>query len=264
MLPKVHEPFPCGECLLIAISGYQVYTTNLGYETPCYTMPSVTLEPGTTPSIKDLTVITQYVFARKYLLHDPTAAPPKHLSNGAILGIAIGIPVNVLFFLFLILLCLRRRARARKEAETQRKAAFIPRSQEMDEPHDITRPSELASPQSNPVTPHTASSGRSPVANWPMGPGSPPPPTYDAGSGFRPPPAPAKMTIPQELPGSTFIYEHHPAMQPEQEKRQEPNERAVSSVAPTEPRTPTRHSEPVSPPMSSPPLVVSLMLSPAK
>jgi hypothetical protein len=244
-----------------------VYPTALGYETPCYTVPSITLVPGTTPTVSGLTIITNMVFAKKYLLGDPSATPAAAgLSKGAIAGIAIG-AAALAFLLATLIFWLRRRAHDRKKAELQ-KSAIIPRSREMEEPQDITRPSELASPHSQPMSPHPASTEVS--SNWPMGSNSPPP-TYDQGSGVRPPPA--KKTIPQELPGSTFIYEHHPSFDTGASDRgtvSEPSAARVASdhattSAPSEPRTPVAKS-PESDPVHSPPApaVVSPMLSPAK
>lgn len=193
------------------------------------------------------------VFARKYLLTDPTATHAKPgLTRGAIIGIALG-TANAVLFAVLVFFWMRRRAQRRKQAEDAQKSGFIPRTQEMEEPHDITRPSELASPQSQPITPHTASTQRS--ANWPMVTASPPP----------------KMMIPQELPGSTYIYEHHPAFDHETSDRtttsapsarSEPRTPGVSeprTPGPSEPRTPTK--SPVTDP-SHPPTVISPLISP--
>jgi hypothetical protein len=243
-----------------------VYPTELGYGTPCYTVPSITLVPGRTPTISGITIITNMVFAKKYLLSDPNATlAAVGLSKDAIAGIAIG-ATALAFLLAALIFWLRRRAQDRKKAEMQ-KPAFIPRSQEMEEPHDITRPSELPSPHRQPMMPHTASTGVS--GNSPMGLGSPPP-TYDQGACLRP--LSAKMTIPQELPGSTFIYEHHPTFDTGASDRgtasklsaaTEASDRATTST-PSEPRTPVAKS-PESGPVHSPPapVVVSPTLSPA-
>lgn len=243
-----------------------VYPTVLGVETPCYTVPSITLVPGTTPTISGLTLITNMVFARKYLLSAPnTTTTRAGLSKGAIAGIAVGAAV-LAFILALLLFWLHRRAQERKKAETA-KSTFIPRSPEMEEPHDFARPSELASPQSQPVTPHTASTGVS--SNWPMGPNSPPP-VYNQGAAVKA--LPAKMTIPQELPGSTYIYEHHPAFDSEASDRGTVS--ALSAVAgsdhattsaPSEPRTSVMKSLESGPVHDPPaPAVKSPMLSPTK
>ena len=202
-------------------SGYQVYYTNIGAQTPCYTMPSQTIVPATIPTDSGLTLITDHVFAQRYILGSPKSG--RTLSTGALAGIGVG--AAAVFLGGIGALWFWRRRKIKQIKEPQGVTTFppedptIPMSQASQMPQS---PQELASPEQQGISP------RSPLRlhGWPMGPASSPP-AYDAQRAR----AESLKGIPQELPGSTFIHEHHPAF-----SGQEP----PSPTSPSTPKTPTR------------------------
>lgn len=120
-----------------------------------------------------------------------------------------------------------RHHKIKKITEPQRVTTFppveptIPMSEASQLPQS---PQELASPEQQGMSP------RSPRLNlgiWPVGLGSSPP-SYDAQRAR----AESLKGEPQELPGSTFIHEHHPAFMAGQEP--------PSPTSPSTPKTPTR------------------------
>lgn len=168
-------------------------------------------------------MITDHVFARRFDLAKKGAGSPV-MGAGAIAGVAIGAAAAVIIFSTLLFFFIQRRRakRARKEPQT----SSINPPGEMVLPSPISATAELASPLSAQVPPDT---GRNP---WPS-PKSPP--AYEGGVTplrHKPP------QVAQELPGSTFIHQHHPAY-----ARTTSSESSNSRV-PTPPRTPTRSLPP--------------------
>lgn len=129
---------------------------------------------------------------------------PRH---GPVLptGAKVGIVVNVVLFVGIIIAVIwYRRRKIRKIAEANRATTFPPMEPTMSMTEARGRVSsahELASPESQAQTP------KSPQSNWPMSSASPPP-TYEA---EKRRPVSIKADKPQELPGSTFMNQHHPA-----------------------------------------------------
>lgn len=180
-------------------SGFQVYYTAIGGQTPCYSNPSSTLVPVSTPTVSGLTVITDHVFSDMYYL--VPAAPEKHkLPTGAIVGIS----VNACLFvscLFGIWYCVRRarRNKARKAAAA-RTTTYPPEEPTLQMSRAPTT-HELDSPEAQPGTADVLSHwGSLPVS-------SSSPPAYDQEKAKLKP----RPLIPQELPGSMWMNEHHPA-----------------------------------------------------
>jgi hypothetical protein len=226
--------------LLISVSGWQIYFTEIGGQTPCYTIPTTTHVPASSSTISGLTVITQYVFSRKYELSKEATEGSKGLSAGVIAGISVGGVAGIGIVGILIFVCLRRR-KAKKAPQTY----FTPAGEgEMVIVSPASATHELASPHTVPYSP---ASGRS---AW-IPPSSPP--AYDQNlEPFRT----KARTVAQELPGSTFIFEHHPAYTGQED---EPTVAAQSSPPRTPGRTPPQSPHAKS---TSSPLVVSPLGSP--
>ena len=181
-------------------SGYQVYYTAFGVETPCYSDLATKYVPASTPTIAGLTLITDHVFARKY------AVVKASSHKGLPLGGLIGITVNAVLFVVLII-CLAwfiKRRRARKQAEAARSTTFPP-----EEPVLQMSRAPTAHELDSPETAGARSAGGT-GSNWPPVFPAVSPPAYDQTKG-RPGVVTNKSPVPQELPGSTFIHEHHPA-----------------------------------------------------
>lgn len=212
-------------------SGWQIYLSSIGAQTPCYTMPSQTFVPAVSATILGMTLITEYVFTRKYELTAPGNS--GGLTTGAKAGIAIGTCGAALVLAGFVLFLLRRRK--------TRQPAMITQTNNMAErrfsPTFPPGPQELASPESGVNSPGSARS------DWPMSSGSPP-----AYNQSMPRAASGKLQSPQELPGSTFIHEHHPAYTGIEELQQ-------AGTAPySPPNSPPRKSttSPVVSPLGSP------------
>jgi hypothetical protein len=193
-------------------------------------MPSQTFVPAVSVTISGITIITEHVFTRRYEL----TAPGKSggLDSGATAGLAIGVCGAVLVLVGLILFLIWRRK--------ARQSAAISRNNMTERPFSPTfapGPQELASPEGAVNSPGSARS------DWPMSSGSPP-----AYNQSMPRTVSGKLQSPQELPGSTFIHEHHPAYTGS-EQAQQPV-RAASSP----PESPLRKSTtlPVVSPLGSP------------
>jgi hypothetical protein len=186
-----------GLCVLMYADrsrGWQVYFSTIGAQNPCYTMPSQTLVPATSATVSGITIITEHIFTRKYEL--TTSGNLGGLATRAKAGIAIGVCVAAVVLAGAVFFWLRRR-RARQTTVTSRNNIMIER------PFSLTfppGPQELASPERVGHSPGSARSHR------PMSSGSPP--AYRLSS---PRAVPGKVQSAQELPGSTFIHEHHPA-----------------------------------------------------
>jgi hypothetical protein len=194
-------------------------------------MPSQTFVPAVSVTASGITVITEHVFTRKYEL----TAPDKSggLSSAATAGLAIGVCGTALVLVGLVLFLIRRR-KARQAVVVSQNNNMIERPFS---PTFAPGPQELASPEGGINSPGTARS------DWPMSTGSPP--AYNQ-SMLRT--VSGKLQSPQELPGSTFIHEHHPAYTGSEEAQQPV--RAPSSP----PGSPLRQSttSPVVSPLGSP------------
>ncbi|KAK5087628.1 hypothetical protein LTR70_002945 [Exophiala xenobiotica] len=193
-------------------SGYSVYYTALGAETPCYSRPTKSFLPATTITGSQATVITDAVFSRRYtLVKEPAPVLPK----GSIAGIVIN-AVLLVAAPFIIVWLLRRHKRNKAEKaeraaaeQAQREsmgATFPPMeptlTQQMSEvpasTASLATPAELGSPDTGFSTPVTLKGMPFPSGLAQNTPSSPP--AYEV-------PGP----VPFEMPGSTFIHEHHPA-----------------------------------------------------
>ena len=183
--------------------------------------------PPTIPTEALLTLITDHVFAEKYLLATPLSTPSSGISSGALAGIGVG--AAALFFGLIGALWFWRHRKIKKFNEPKRVTTFplVDPAVPMSEASVLgaQSPQELASPEQQGMSP------RSPRLNtgiWPMALTSSPPPTYEGGRGR----SESTKGAPQELPGSTYIHEHHPAFT----GRKPPS----SPTSPSTPRTPTR------------------------
>src|SRR3954447_8940410 len=209
-------------CLLMYADrsrGWQIYFSTIGAKKPCYTMPSQTFVPAMSATISGITVISEHIFTRKYEL--TTSANLGGLATGAKAGIAIGVCAGALMLAGVVLFLLRR-WRARHTTVTNRNNNMIERSFSLTFPPG---PQELASPEG---VGHSPGSAR---IDSQMSSGSPP--AYNMSI---PRAVSGKVHPPQELPGSTFIHEHHPAYI----GSEEPQQRLTAPRSP--PRSPPRKS----------------------
>ncbi|KIV98201.1 hypothetical protein PV10_01878 [Exophiala mesophila] len=217
--------------------GYQVWYTAVGAQTPCYSDLVTKYLPVSSPSIPDLSLITDHVFAQRYDLALPRAKD-EGLSTGAIVGIAVGSTVGAILVAGLLLCYWRRRSSKTKAAKVQ-STTFPPNEPALHQISRVPTTHELDSPATAPRSAGVASS------NWPISiPTSPP--AYEGGKSR---PLSNKSPIPQELPGSTFIHEHHPAFTATGEV-----EMSGDAAPSTPPKTPTQSaidSERRSPPLSA-------------
>ncbi|KIW14163.1 hypothetical protein PV08_06944 [Exophiala spinifera] len=185
------------------IRGYQVYYTAIGGQTPCYSIPSATLVPVSTPTVSDLTIITDHVFSNMY--HLVAAAPEKHkLPTGAIIGISVN---ACLFVLCLcgIWFCIRRVRRNRALKAAAAGTTTYPPEEPALQMSRAPTTHELDSPEAQPGASDA-------LSRWGSVPASSPPAYDQEKSKLKPRPL-----IPQELPGSMWMNEHHPAFSGEGE-----------------------------------------------
>jgi hypothetical protein len=206
-------------------SGYQVYYTAIGAQTPCYSDPVTKFIPASTPTVAGLTLITDHVFSQMYTVVKPSTGRKKLPTGGV-----IGISVNAALFVILIVVAIWwiRRRKAKRIAMQARPTTFppeeptlqmsrAPTTHELDSPDAVTRSAGTA-------------------VNWPPIFPASSPPAYDVSKG-RPVAVTSKPPAPQELPGSTFIHEHHPAFSTTTPTGTD----APSELSPTSPpRTPTQ------------------------
>lgn len=180
----------------------------MGAETPCFSKLAVAYVPATSASGADVTLITNAVFTRKYVLVTPNSSS---LSGGAIAGIVVGAFTCALGIPGLIVMLLRRHRKKQEEAQvqTEKPNLAFPSTQPAFGSHQRVNegippgtpqtPQELASPEGG-----VQSAG--PVKRLPYN--SPStmsiPPAYEK-------PASSISSIPAEMPGSTHMNEHHPA-----------------------------------------------------
>ena len=175
-------------------NGWGVYTNTLAGQLPCFTTPALPLvAPSTTGNGPAPTVISSQLFTLRYMLEPAQST----LSSGVQAGIGIGAAAGALSIASIALFVIRRRRQA-----LARRAATIPRS-------IYEAPKEFS-----PQTPASAFTfGQSVATTTPSTPirselPSPPPPVSPSRSMFHQ----NQVSTPvMELPGSTFIHEHHPA-----------------------------------------------------
>lgn len=188
-------------------SGYSIYFSAFGAETPCFSKPSQTYLPATTAGGSQVSVITDTVFTRKYALVKPNG---PQLSPSAIAGITIGSAIAAAIPFFLVWLLRSMKASKAKDAEGEKDGAgvtFPPHEPSLDTSQDINEapsaaktirsPHELASPEGSASVPSTLK-GMPLAASIFQSPSSPP--AYEI-----------PAAVPLEMPGSTYIHEHHPA-----------------------------------------------------
>ncbi|OAP55810.1 hypothetical protein AYL99_09962 [Fonsecaea erecta] len=226
--------------------GYQIYYTAVGGITPCYSVPATTFVPASTPTVAGLTLITDHVFTQKYSL--VTQQPAK---NKFPPGAKIAIPISIWVVLCVVCVAtffwVRRRRRARRAAEANRTTTFPPEEPVLPQMSMSRAPTahELDSPEAQ-----AGSSGAVGVANgWPIFPTSSPP-AYDQSKGIQAAIRKQPPSAPQELPGSTYIHEHHPVFLPTASVST-PTEATPSSPPGTPVQTPSAGAEGRSPVLSS-------------
>ena len=176
-------------------SGWSVYTSALGGETPCYTTSSLALQAPnvtSTASGASVSVINTEIFTLRYALKQQQQSS---LSTGATVGIAVGVSCAGIIALLALAIFIRKR-RAQKRAQRDEANMPKPESGNMYQRGSIgaqTAVSELPSPQMirSPTPPLPEN------ALW-----------YHMPLGSH---APGRAMTPTELMGSTYINEHHPA-----------------------------------------------------
>jgi hypothetical protein len=172
-------------------------------------VPATTYVPASTPTVAGLTLITDHVFSQKYGL-----IPPPSGGSDFPFGAKIAIPVvwAALMALGVFVWLYIRKLKARKRAEAARATTFPAEEPVMPQMTMSRTPTahELDSTDPPPVSP-----SETPAGGWPIYQTSSPP-AYDPANA-APAPAPAPVltkqppAAPQELPGSTYLHEHHPA-----------------------------------------------------
>ncbi|OQV08932.1 CFEM domain-containing protein [Cladophialophora immunda] len=186
--------------------GYQIYYTAVGQDTPCYSVPATTFVPASTPTVAGLTLITDHVFSQKYSLVAQQQAKSK-FPPGAKIAIPVSIWVVICIVCITTFFWVRRRRKARRAAEANRTTTFPPEEPVLSQMSMSRAPTahELDSPEARAGSP-----GAVGIANgWPIFPTSSPP-AYDQNKGGLAAVQKQAPSVPQELPGSTFIHEHHP------------------------------------------------------
>ncbi|EXJ81875.1 hypothetical protein A1O1_07940 [Capronia coronata CBS 617.96] len=209
--------------------GYQVYYTAIGAQTPCYSDPATKFIPASTPTVSGLTLITDHVFSEMYMLVKPGSS-----HSSLPLGGKIGIIINAVLFVGVIIavfIYIRRR-RAKAAAQAARSTTFPPEEPAL-QMSQAPNTHELDSPEAKAGSPGAAN------PNWPIFPVSSPP-AYEQAKKRS---LSNKLSSPQELPGSTYIHEHHPAYS----SRGTPTE----TRPPSPPKTPVTRAEKKSPVMSA-------------
>jgi hypothetical protein len=184
--------------------------------------------PETTLSGSDLSLITDHVFAKRYVL----ATTPERggLSTGALVGIAVG--AAAVFILSIGALWFWRHRKIKQINNPQKSTTFPPEDptlpmSEASQPAPQS-PQELASPEQQGMSPR---SPRMNLSLWPMGPLSSAPSYTSEAAKAR---EESLKGVPQELPGSTYMHEHHPMYTGRQD------DDLPSPTSPSTPKTPTR------------------------
>ncbi|MCJ1284372.1 hypothetical protein MMC26_003703 [Xylographa opegraphella] len=221
-------------------SGWSLLSTQLIPSlTPCYTSPALPLIPPSATSSSSVTpyVISTQAFTLSYALAPP---PSAELTTAAKVGIAVGGALGLIFVLAAIFFTSRYRAH---RANERREATFIRTETGLVAPPSSHRtPVSLmnkratfisgASPHS-PVAAQGSPTAGQPIPELPSPPPSSPPPSayLGAGNGTRGPGStsppsmigsptisrvgsPGSLEPVMELPGSTYLHEHHPIHTP--------------------------------------------------
>jgi len=208
----LHENQPVTD--LLFSSGYSIYDSIIGAETPCYSHLTTTYFPASTPTnTAQLQLITDTVFSRKYTLVKPA---PYKLPTGGLIGII----VNAVLFFFLIIAIIWwvRRRKAKRLAAQRQSTTFPPEEPPLHGADGTVRAVSMSEVPANSTLFNSKSPQElaSPGLHQPMKglplqfpPPDPPtsPPAYDRSMSL-------KSSIPQEMPGSTYMHEHHPAYTP--------------------------------------------------
>ena len=225
-------------------SDWEIYSTEIGGQTPCFTKPAVAYVPAQEPTSSDITLIRDRLFARKFDLSESALGESSGLSSGAIAGIVIGVLtlVGLVGAAALLFVLRRRRQRTAQAAgadsilskpsaspsrhSTKGGGGVREMAVAVSNPQSDTH--ELASPQIVPSSPGSPTSlwlaastkGGDDSDHGGTGVNT----TTDSFSAYErnQQNAPERQQVKQvnqpkpaqELPGSTFIYEHHPAYSP--------------------------------------------------
>jgi len=207
--------------MLTSSSGWAPFTSALAGQTPCYTSVGVPIVAQSSASVSSgsssPSIITDRLFTLQYQL---ATEQSSSLGGGAIAGIAIGSIAGVLLLGVLALLLFRHRQRRAQEIRN----STLPRAQTGELPQEFSpTKAEARRSHSRNMSEHTTAA-RSDYARteYRSELPSPPPRSPPLQSGFYPPQSPVGSTLgrsspvqvqsPQELPGSTTLHEHHPAL----------------------------------------------------
>ena len=202
-------------------SGWSVYSSTIAGHIPCYTTPALPLVAPSVPAAAagapSPSIISNQLFTLRY----PLAQSSSALSSGAIAGIAVGAIAGAALLALAMFFLVRRR---RSHASAIRAATVRSRHARELEPEEFSpttpktpgsgggAPSASASGAGDGVSRSatTRTAGADPVSAHPSELPSPPSasPTnrsqWGGGGGATTPAT--------ELPGSTFLHEHHPAL----------------------------------------------------
>lgn len=224
MLSQVRNPMlistPNSCTDFVFCSGFSIYYAALGPETPCFSHVSQALLPASiTSNGVQLTLITDTVFSRKYTL---VSTSVNSLSPGAIAGIVIS--VIVMTALMALLIWRTRRHKAERLAAQNKSTTFPPDEPALHGPtatnaqmSEVPADNMRTNPKSPQELPSPESAGAGPGTGVGTNPG---PSAKSAGLRFPPPdpmsspPSYVKSTATHEMPGSTYMHEHHPAFTP--------------------------------------------------
>lgn len=200
------------QLLIPAKRGWAIYTEAFASQTPCYsTAPLPLLGPRITslPPGASVSSITTKIFTLKYPL---ATRSNGGLSTGAKAAIAIGVVVSALAGMVLCSIFLLRRRQASPNGPMATRAFSIFRRQKVRraaaaaEAKAATTADNRASTMSPNIAPlENLSELASPSG---LAPTILPPPLPAA---VVPTELPAAVPPPEELPGSTYLHEHHPA-----------------------------------------------------
>ena len=184
--------------------GWAVYSSTLAGQTPCVTAASVALVPPASTQTSNK-IISNQMFSLRYILAAPSTGPSMSTQIGV--GVGLGLGGLLIIALAAYLLWKRRNDEHLKQATIYRSQHEMMRDQPAKPLHNSTiysptvahqdpdAPRELHSPDAPTFSARSQKSGTNWSAVTPITPATPAFP-------------------PIELAGSTFIYEHHPALRP--------------------------------------------------